>query len=76
MASIRRSARDEITRVQQMLDYVLQHLKTRQGSLDDPQAAMLFDRARAALRELQQDLVAYGRSHPLPGRAPSQARRH
>jgi hypothetical protein len=66
MASKRRSSRDEVVRVQQMLDYVLQHLRTRQDSLDDAHAGMLFGRARDALRELQQDFAAYGRAVGAP----------
>ena len=59
MAARRLNATQEIARLQQMLDYILQHVRAREGSLEDPEAQMLFGRTRDAIRELQEQVIHY-----------------
>jgi hypothetical protein len=42
-----------------MLDYVMQHVRAREHSLEDPRAQMLFHRARESIRELQDEVFHY-----------------
>ena len=59
MAARRLNATEEIARLQQMLDYVLQHVRAREGALDDSRAQVLFERNRRAIRELQEEAIHY-----------------
>ena len=59
MPARRLNPTEEIARLQQMLDYVLQHVRAREHSLGDPQAQMLFERTRRAIRDLQEEVVHY-----------------
>ncbi|HZZ94387.1 MAG TPA: hypothetical protein VFE23_17630 [Usitatibacter sp.] len=59
MPATHRAPADEVARLQQMLDYVLQHVRAREHSLDDPRAQLLFDRARNAIHELQDQIAGY-----------------
>ena len=59
MPARRPNATEEIARLQQMLDYVVQHVRAREHSLEDPHAQMLFERTRKAIRELQDEAIHY-----------------
>ena len=59
MPARRLNPTEEIARLQQMLDYVLQHVRAREHSLDDPHALVLFERTRKAIRDLQDEVVHY-----------------
>jgi len=59
MARPRTTARDEVARLQQMLDYVAQHVRAREHSLEDPHAQMIFQRVRESVRELQDEVIHY-----------------
>jgi hypothetical protein len=54
-----RTAKQEVARLQQMLDYVLQHVRAREKSLDDPGAQVIFEHARDSIRDLQDQVLHY-----------------
>jgi hypothetical protein len=46
-----------MARLQQMLDYVLQHVRSREKSLDDPEVQVIFEHARDSIRDLQDQMA-------------------